>query len=141
MIVKPERLEGVHPALVRVVMRVAQQADVFILEGLRTRERQERLVARGASRTMDSRHLTGDAVDLGAMLDGELRWDWPLYFDLAREVQDAAQIERVDVRWGGCWEIITGGDDPENMQSEYIDRCRSAGRSPFLDGAHFEIPR
>ena len=61
-----ERLEGVHPDLVSVVERAIEisEMDFFVGEGLRSLERQKKLVASGASRTMNSRHLTGHAVDL-----------------------------------------------------------------------------
>lgn len=61
-----ERLEGVHPDLVAVVERAIEisKMDFFVGEGLRSLERQKKLVASGASRTMNSRHLTGHAVDL-----------------------------------------------------------------------------
>jgi peptidoglycan L-alanyl-D-glutamate endopeptidase CwlK len=45
-----------------------------IQEGLRTRERQVEVVARGASRTMRSRHLAGHAVDLVALGGSEISW-------------------------------------------------------------------
>ena len=60
-----ERLRGVHPDLVRVVLRAAKVgARFYVVEGLRTIERQRQLVASGASKTLNSRHLTGHAVDL-----------------------------------------------------------------------------
>jgi hypothetical protein len=57
---------------------------------MRTRERQAELVARGANRTMNSRHLTRHAVDLVA-LDGEVSWQWENYFRVAGAMQAAAQ--------------------------------------------------
>ena len=68
-----------HPDLVRVVERAIQitTQDFRVQEGLRTRERQAELVARGASRTMNSRHLTGHAVDLVALGGGEVSWQAP----------------------------------------------------------------
>ena len=70
-----ERLQGVHPDLVKVVERAIEltSVDFTVLEGLRTVERQGELVAKGASQTMESRHLTGHAVDLGALIGGEVR--------------------------------------------------------------------
>jgi peptidoglycan LD-endopeptidase CwlK len=53
------------------VIKITTQ-DFRIQAGLRTRERQAELVARGASRTMYSRHLTGHAVDLVALGGGEI---------------------------------------------------------------------
>jgi peptidoglycan L-alanyl-D-glutamate endopeptidase CwlK len=73
------RLVGVHPDLVAVVEAARHQMPFIVVEGLRTRDRQVQLVKSGASRTMDSRHLTGHAVDLAPTVEGEVRWDWPLF--------------------------------------------------------------
>ena len=107
------RLEGVHPDLCRVVYRAAEIAmdDEFIVtEGVRTVERQRTLVAKGASKTMRSRHIPasnkcgqGCAVDLAAVVDGDVRWDWPLYDRLAVLMKEAAKIEGVAITWGGDW--------------------------------------
>ena len=106
-----ERLKGVHPDLVRVVERAIEITDVDfgVLEGLRTSERQKQLVAAGASRTMRSRHLTGHAVDLGAWVDGEFRWDWPLYHKISKAVKQAAKELGVPVQWGGDWKSFKDG--------------------------------
>ena len=71
-----QRLEGVHHDLVRVVERAIQitPVDFTVLEGLRTIQRQQQLLAAGATTTLKSRHLTGHAVDLGAFVGGEVRW-------------------------------------------------------------------
>ena len=61
-----QRLSGVNPLLVEVVKRAIEitKQDFFVGEGVRSVERQKKLVASGASRTMNSRHITGHAVDL-----------------------------------------------------------------------------
>lgn len=108
-----KRLEGVHPDLVRVMHRAIAIApiDFTVLEGLRTVERQRKLVARGSSKTMRSRHLTGHAVDIAPLdEDGVVSWDWPLYHKLAPAVKQAAKEEGVKVKWGGDW--ITFKDGP-----------------------------
>ena len=112
-----ERLEGIHPDLTRVIERAIEltEIDFTVLEGLRDRARQERLVAKGASKTMRSRHLTGHAVDLGAWLDGRVAWDWPLYHKIAKAVKQAAREENVPIEWGGDWRT-------------------------FKDGPHFQLP-
>ena len=106
-----ERLKGVHPDLVRVVERAIEITDIDfgVLEGLRTSERQKQLVAAGASRTMRSRHLTGHAVDLGAWVDGEFRWDWPLYHKISKAVKQAAKELGVPIEWGGDWKSFKDG--------------------------------
>ena len=104
------RLEGVHPDLVRVVKRTAASSDLdfTVLEGLRTEARQRQLFKEGASKTLNSRHLTGHAVDLAPMLDGKVSWDWPLYHRLAKIVKAAAAAENVPLQWGGDWRFKDG---------------------------------
>ena len=112
-----KKLEGVHPDLVRVVIKAITltNLDFCVTEGLRSVERQKQLVAAGASKTMRSRHLTGHAVDLAAMVNGEIRWDWPLYAKLAEFMKDAAKSENAKIEWGGDW-------------------------TTFKDGPHFQLP-
>lgn len=104
------RLVGVHPDLVRVV-RLAigiTPVDFAVIEGLRSPERQAELVRAGASRTMNSRHLTGHAVDLAAYVGGEVRWDWGLYPRIAGAMKDASKELRVPIEWGGDWKFKDG---------------------------------
>lgn len=100
-----QRLSGVHPDLQRVIRRVSviSPIDFMVLEGMRTQQRQRELMASGATTTLNSRHLTGHAVDIAPMVGKEVRWDWPLYHQLARFVKEAAKIENVVVEWGGDW--------------------------------------
>lgn len=116
-------LVGVHPDLILVVYRAIQltAVDFSVLEGVRTLARQQQLVAAGASRTLNSRHLAGadgwaKAVDLGALVGTELRWDWPLYHKIAAAMKQAATELSVPIVWGGDWKS-------------------------FPDGPHFELPR
>lgn len=105
------RLQGVHPDLVRVVHRAAAMSPIpfRVLEGLRSVERQKELVAKGASKTMNSRHLTGHAVDIAPLIDGRISWDWPLYHKLAPIVKAAARAESVPLEWGGDWKSFKDG--------------------------------
>lgn len=111
-----DRLNGVHPDLVSVVKLAIERSDVdfMVTEGLRTKERQRELVAAGASKTMNSRHITGHAVDLAAYVNG-IRWDWPLYEKIAKAMKQAAYELNIKIEWGGDWKS-------------------------FKDGPHFQIP-
>lgn len=106
-------LVGVHPALVEVVRRAAElmtdELGFIVTEGLRTRERQAQLVKAGASRTMNSKHLTGHAVDLAATIAGEVRWDWPCYTRLAVAMKRAAAEQGTAIVWGGDWRSFRDG--------------------------------
>lgn len=121
-----KRLAKVHPDLVRVVRRCAKdwadkQTGWVITCGLRSVAEQKLMVAKGASKTMRSRHLPGaktglsHAVDLACTINGKLKWDWPLYARLAKAMKAAAVIEKVPVEWGGDWKA-------------------------FKDGPHFQLP-
>lgn len=128
------RLEGVHPDLVRVVKKAAalSSLDFTVLEGLRTLDRQKQLMAAGATKTMNSRHLTGHAVDLAPMIGGTVRWDWPLYHQLAEIVRSASISENVPIRWGGTWKLLSAIQGP--ITAKVLSRS-------FPDGPHFELPR
>ena len=105
------RLEGVHLDLVRVVKKAAAMSplDFTVLEGLRTLERQKQLSQLGATKTLNSRHLTGHAVDLAPMIGGAVSWDWPLYHRLAKIIKEAAVAENVPIEWGGDWRTFKDG--------------------------------
>lgn len=119
------RLRGVHPDLVRVVMRCAEdwteKGTGFIVTcGVRTMEEQKLLKAKGASKTLRSRHLRAangyaHAVDLACSVKDQVRWDWPLYDKLAKRMKAAAKKEGVPLEWGGDW-------------------------VSFKDGPHFQLP-
>ena len=115
------RLQDVHPDLVRVVHRAAAMSslDFTVLEGLRTLARQKQLLAQGATRTLNSRHLTGHAVDLAPMIGGIVSWDWPLYHRLAKIVKAAAAQENVPIVWGGDWRTFKDGPHWELPWKQY----------------------
>lgn len=113
-----DRLKGVMWPLVHV-MEVAisvSPIQFMIVEGLRTLEQQRVYVAKGASTTMNSRHLTGHAVDIAPVIDGKIRWDWPLYHQIAPVIKGVAQDLSIAIVWGGDWKR-------------------------FPDGPHFELDR
>ena len=106
-----KRLVGVHPRLVALVREAAALSPVefMVTEGLRTPERQAALVRAGASRTKRSRHLTGHAVDVAALVDGQVRWDWPLYPRIAAAFKAAAVRQGTAMVWGGDWATLRDG--------------------------------
>ena len=116
-----ERLQGVHPDLVRVVERAIDltTVDFTVLEGLRSPERQQTLVASGASQTLNSRHITGHAVDLGAWVDNQVDWSWPLYTKIANAMKAAANELGVSIVWGGDWKTLRDGPHFELDRKAY----------------------
>jgi len=114
-------LEGVHPDLVKVVTRALEltEVDFGVIEGLRTIEKQREYFAKGATRTMNSRHLTGHAVDLAAFVGKDIRWDWPLYHKIAVAMKAAAKELNVPIVWGGDWRTFKDGPHYELNRSTY----------------------
>ena len=101
-----KKLEGVKPELVAVVERAAEltAAPFNVAEGVRTIERQRQLLACGKSRTMKSKHLTGEAVDLYPLTQDRKAVDWKGFERLAAVMKQAAQELGTKIQWGGDWE-------------------------------------
>lgn len=98
-----QNLQGVHPDLVRVVQRAIQitEIDFTVIEGLRTVERQKELFAKGATRTMNSRHIIGQAVDV---IPYPVDWNNLERFRIvAKAMKQAAKELGVTITWGGDW--------------------------------------
>jgi peptidoglycan L-alanyl-D-glutamate endopeptidase CwlK len=114
-------LKGIHPDLRRVIDRALQEGplDFIVIEGLRTMQRQRELVASGASQTMNSRHLTGHAVDLLPIGKDGAAFDWPLYDKLGPAVKAAADAEGVAITWGGDWQKFRDGPHFQLAWDEY----------------------
>ena len=110
-----QNLSGVHPDLIKVVKRAIEitEQDFTVLEGIRSTERQRQLYKSGASKTMNSRHITGHAVDLAPW---PISWDWARFYPIADAMKQAAKDVGVEIEWGGDWKS-------------------------FKDGPHFELPR
>ena len=138
------KLEGVKPELVEVVKRAIEltKTDFGVIYGMRTQEEQQKLFDSGKSQTLKSKHLTGDAVDLMAYVDGKASWELNLYDDLADAMKWAATEKGVKIRWGAAWtvsDIAAWDGTMEEAMMSYIDTRRAESRRPFIDGPHFEL--
>ena len=105
------KLEGVDSSLIKVVKRAIEitTIDFGVTEGLRTVERQRELFAAGKSQTMKSKHIVGRAVDLVAMPNGRVSWEWKYYIHIATAMKQAAKELGIDIEWGGDWTSIKDG--------------------------------
>jgi len=138
------RLAGVNEDMVKVVTTAItlSKIDFGVICGLRTIEEQRELVAKGASKTMKSKHIDGNAVDLMAYIGSRASWELNLYDDIADAMKIAADEHDVQIRWGAAWHIPDLREWDSTMQdamNEYVDLRRSQGRRPFIDGPHFEL--
>jgi peptidoglycan LD-endopeptidase CwlK len=89
---------------------------------------------------MNSKHLTGDAVDLMAFISGRGSWEINLYDEIADAMREGGEKVGINLRWGAAWhKPLTGWNGTaEALMNEYIDLRRSQGKRPFLDCPHFE---
>jgi len=115
-------LKAVHPDLAKVFRLAYSRAKVLpvITSQPRTIAEQRMLVKKGASTTMHSRHLASKdgfvrAFDICFLIDGKMRWDWPLYKTFADLMKAAGKELKISVEWGGDW-------------------------VRFRDGPHFQLP-
>jgi peptidoglycan L-alanyl-D-glutamate endopeptidase CwlK len=98
-----DNLKGVNEDLVRVVKRALElsSVDFTVIEGLRTKERQAELLKQGFTRTMNSRHIIGQAVDIVPL---PVDWNNPKPFGVVAEAMKKAAAELgVKITWGGDW--------------------------------------
>lgn len=109
-------LQGVNSKLSVLIGTAIQYSpyDFIVIEGLRDIERQKHLLKIGASTTLNSRHLTGHAVDLAIWHEGEVTWEFEKYQVLNEHIQKIAKQHGIDISWGGDW-------------------------NHFLDGVHWEL--
>ncbi len=126
-----KKLEGVHPDIERVVKRAIEltTVDFTVVEGLRTLAQQRDYVARGVSKTLDSAHLTCDAVDVAPWVDGKIPWNNTVAFQEVAEAMFAAADELgVLIQWGADWDLDGIRVDRDSDES-------------FLDMPHFQRPK
>jgi len=112
------KLSEVNPDLQKLVQNAIglSTIDFGISEGMRTKERQQILYDTGKSQTMNSRHLTGHAVDVYAWKDGAVSWEFEDYETINVAFSQAAKLTNTPYVWGGSWKT-------------------------FKDGPHFELKR
>lgn len=156
-----KNLEGLHPHLVQLHWRADAITTVpyIVTEGLRDRERGAALVKAGFSRTNNSRHFGGFALDYAVLYpidntEGRL-WQpgflWNDYPEVARAFGQAGVDDDIPVEWGACWsridiDGITAAQLNEKSAGYVRDWRRknpklvAAGKGPLVDGPHIQLP-
>lgn len=136
-------LQGVDDRLASIVEEAIGLTvqDFTVAEGLRTIEQQRLYVARGVSKTMQSRHLTGRAVDLVPWIGGAMRWEWPLIYPIAVAMRTAAVNAGERIVWGGVWDRVLNdlGASLRDIQAAVIEYQARHPGPDFLDGPHYEL--
>lgn len=149
-------LAPVLPSLRKVIELSIKYSlvDFKVGQGERTLEEQRDAFRRGTTRTMKSKHLMQPngfvlAVDLWALKNGQVSWDFEQYYYIARAVDKAATELKCasNIRWGCVWDRVLsdfGTDNPDKaaIRKAYLDAIEEYKRrhpgKDFLDGPHFE---
>lgn len=108
------RLRGVDANLIALAKKAREISPIpfEVTEGLRTKERQRYLVKTGKSRTMNSYHLRGKAIDFVAMPGGKVSWDLKDYKTIVEKAfKPAAKALGLTNRivYGVYWKSIVDG--------------------------------
>ena len=109
-----ERLRGVDTKLVNVLNELVKIMDVTIIEGLRSEQRQEKLLKEGSTKTKFSKHIEGKAVDLAPY---PIDWnDRDRFHYMGGMIRGIAKQLNIPVRWGGDWD-----GDGETKDNKFDD--------------------
>lgn len=139
-----KELEGVKVELVLCVRRALELStqDFCVYDGLRTAKEQAAHVKNGTSKTMQSKHLQGLAVDLVPWINGGPKWDWDGCYKIAWAMDQAATEQGIahKIRWGGAWDrrLSDYGNDAQAYVNEVRDYTQRHEGKDFIDGPHFE---
>jgi len=104
-------LDGVHSHLVILVTEtlLLSPVDFAVFDGIRTLDEQRGNIRRGVSWTLQSRHLTGHAVDLVPYIDGRLTWsETSAFITIGGLMRSAAKRHGIAIKWGALKKY--GGD-------------------------------
>ncbi|ATZ13271.1 M15 family metallopeptidase [Erwinia amylovora] len=120
--ISEQNLRGVHSDLVKVVRLALRlsQIDFRVIEGMRNMARQRQLVSSGKSQTLNSRHLTGHAVDLAPWVNHSIPWqDWDAFVLIAKAMKKASAQSEIPLVWGGDWKTLKDGPHFELTREKY----------------------
>ena len=98
----------VHPDLKKVAYKALElldgtDYDFIVTDGGRTLAEQRKFVAEGKSKTMNSRHLGGFALDYVAMVNRRVTYDPGPMGMIAKAFKTAAKELKIPIEWGGDW--------------------------------------
>jgi peptidoglycan L-alanyl-D-glutamate endopeptidase CwlK len=117
-------LNGVNQKLIDLFGLVKDITPIkfTITEGVRTKERQQQLFNEGKTKILQSKHLTGDAIDICPLINNKLDYDarddimflQGLFYGVASQMG-------IGIRVGSLWDN------------------KSIKENSFIDGYHIEL--
>lgn len=135
------KLKGVHPDLLKVLDEYLKigTTPIIVIQGLRSLAEQKKNVAKGVSKTLRSRHLTGHAIDIApANPNGSPDWSWTRYYGLAKQFKQAAKNVGVSVEWGGDWTKFKDGPHWQLPWNKYPAKMPQIAQNEAVMGSRTE---
>jgi peptidoglycan L-alanyl-D-glutamate endopeptidase CwlK len=124
-----ENLKEVAPSLVKLWTRVNTFVPITVVEGKRSKARQEELVKSGASKKTDSKHCVEPLAEATDVVPSDFNWSKPNEWKELRKLYYLAGIVKalslemgIKIRWGGDWD----------SDSDFTDQT-------FNDLVHYEL--
>jgi peptidoglycan L-alanyl-D-glutamate endopeptidase CwlK len=116
-----EKLLTVHDDLQEVFEASITDSpfDFSITQGIRTKEEQQKLFNEGKSQTLNSRHLTGKAVDIAVFVNSKVTWEFDKYKTVADHIKSVAKSLDTPIVWGGDWVSFKDGPHFELNKNKY----------------------
>jgi len=114
-----ENIDKLAPATKKLALRwydewiIPNGVEILIYETIRTTAKQRENVAKGASQTMKSYHLVGQALDFVPIVDGKEDWNG---YNTPRIQKALEYAKKLGFTWGGDWK---GFVDSPHLQYEY----------------------
>lgn len=141
-----EKLSQINPSLGDVVREAinTSSVDFTVIQGIRTKEEQEKNFLSGASQILKGKHLTGDAVDLAAWVNGKVDYakgrEALYYLPIAEAMRSAAVELDIPIIWGCAWKRVLN-DWPNALAAhgDYLAERKRLNKKPFFDWGHFEL--
>lgn len=112
-----DKLSGVNYRLADFIRQLSVECayPFIVTEGLRTKARQRELFKNGATKTLNSRHLVGRAVDIAPIVGGaKVSWEWKDFTPIIECARALAPRFGIELVFGYDW----GWDAPHIEMKE-----------------------
>lgn len=111
-----KKLAGVNKRLADFIRQLScvSPTPFIVTEGVRTKQRQRELFNAKRTKTLNSRHLVGRAVDIAPKVRGVVSWEWKDFTPVIEAARKLALETGVQLNFGYDW----GWDAPHIEMKE-----------------------
>lgn len=100
------KLKGVNYKLADFIRQLSHVSPVpfIVTEGARSRQRQKELYKARKSKTLNSRHIIGRAVDIAPVIQGRISWELKHFTPIIEAAKAHAAVSGIELNFGYDWE-------------------------------------